>query len=101
MKLPPLFSLGFHYSRWESTSAKKIMDYNDKFEEHGFPVDVFWMDIAHTLDNMYFTFNPTSFNPTDLEEMRNLINVSDRRLVVITDPHIKKSSNNHVFSIGY
>lgn len=59
MKLPPLFSLGFHYSRWEKTSAKQIINYNDKFEEHGFPLDVLWMDIGHTLDNMYFIFNPT------------------------------------------
>lgn len=27
--LPPLFSLGFHYSRWEETSAQKIIHYND------------------------------------------------------------------------
>lgn len=87
--LPPIWSLGFHYSRWEQTSARKIMDYNDKFEEHGFPVDVFWMDLGHTEDNMYFTFNRQHFNSTDLEDMSNLINVSDRRLVAITDPHIK------------
>lgn len=33
--------------------------------------------------------------------MRDLINVSDRRMVVITDPHIKKSSNNRVFNEGF
>jgi alpha 1,3-glucosidase len=30
--LPPLFSLGFHYSRWEDTSAQKVRQYNEKFE---------------------------------------------------------------------
>ena len=48
------------------------------------------MDIGHTNDNMYFTFNPFLFNDDDLEAMRTVINISDRRLVVITDPHIKK-----------
>lgn len=48
------------------------------------------MDIGHTNNNMYFTFNPILFNDEDLEAMRTVINISDRRLVVITDPHIKK-----------
>ena len=99
--LPPLFSLGFHYSRWETTSAYRIMEYNMQFEENGFPVDVFWMDIGHTLQNMYFTFNPTWFNDIDLEDMRDMINVSDRRLVVITDPHIKESDENRVYNKGF
>jgi hypothetical protein len=33
--------------------------------------------------------------------MNDLINVSDRRLVVITDPHIKKNQFYHVFMNGY
>lgn len=49
--LPPLFSLGFHYSRWETTSARRLIDYNEKFEENGFPLDVLWMDLGHTQDN--------------------------------------------------
>jgi alpha-glucosidase (family GH31 glycosyl hydrolase) len=96
--LPPLFSLGFHYSRWESTSAQKILQYNEQFEESGFPLDVLWMDIGHTLENMYFTFNPIWFNDVDLGEMRNQISLSDRRLVVITDPHIKQTERNRVYT---
>jgi mannosyl-oligosaccharide alpha-1,3-glucosidase len=30
--LPPFFSLGFHYSKWEDTSAARIIEYNEKFE---------------------------------------------------------------------
>lgn len=48
--IPPLFSLGFHYSKWEKTTARKVMTYNDKFEENGFPLDVLWLDIGHTND---------------------------------------------------
>ena len=32
MKLPPFYSLGFHYSKWEETSALKLIDYDLKFE---------------------------------------------------------------------
>jgi alpha 1,3-glucosidase len=87
--LPPLFSLGFHYSRWEKTSARHVLNYNDKFEEHGFPVDVFWIDIGYSFENQYFMFHPLYFNQSDLASLRNAISVSDRRLVIITDPHIK------------
>lgn len=48
--LPPLFSLGFHYSKWEKTTARKVMTYNDQFEANGFPLDVLWLDIGHTND---------------------------------------------------
>ncbi len=52
--LPPIFSLGFHYSKWEETSAARIIDLNEKFEAYGFPLDVLWMDIGHTFENKYF-----------------------------------------------
>lgn len=87
--LPPLFSLGFHYSKWEDTSAARIIEYNEKFEANGFPLDVLWMDIGYTMDNKYFQFHPFYFNENDLTLMKSVINISDRRLVVITDPHIK------------
>ena len=96
--LPPLFSLGFHYSRWEKTSARKIIEYNDKFEENGFPLDVLWLDIGHTQENMYFTFDPTFFDKDDLKELRDSISMSDRRIVVITDPHIKMTDLNPVYA---
>ena len=35
-----------------------------------------------------------------MEEMRDIINVSDRRLVVITDPHIKANDNYRVYKNG-
>lgn len=62
---------------------------NQKFEEAKIPVDVLWMDLPYTNDRQYFTFNPNTFNKEDLEQMKKEISFSDRRLVVITDPHIK------------
>ena len=87
--LPPFYSIGFHYSKWEETSAKHIMDLNKDFEQHGFPLDVLWMDIGSTDDNKYFTFNPENFPENQLIQMHRQIEQSERRLVVITDPHIK------------
>jgi alpha 1,3-glucosidase len=56
--LPPYFSLGFHYSKWtDSISVPMVIDWNQGFETAKIPVDVFWLDIAHSEGNMYFTFS--------------------------------------------
>ena len=47
--LPPAYSLGFHFSKWDPDStAEKVIERNSRFTEHGFPVDVLWLDIDHT-----------------------------------------------------
>ncbi len=68
--MPPLFSLGFHYSKWEKeTSARRNVEYNEKFEKNNIPLDVLWMDIPYTNDVKYFTFNPKTFKHEDHVEM--------------------------------
>lgn len=58
------------------------------------------MDIGHTNDNMYFTFDPINFSQVDVEAMKTVINISDRKLVVITDPHIKVLKTYFVYANG-
>ena len=53
------------------------------------------MDIPYTDNNKYFTFNPDTFNQTDLENMKGTIAFSERRLVAIIDPHIKVDPDNY------
>ncbi|CDW88484.1 neutral alpha-glucosidase ab [Stylonychia lemnae] len=99
--LPPLYTLGFHYSKWEQeSSAKRISYINDQFEEAEIPLDVLWMDLPHTDDVRYFLFNQRSFTDDDVIRMSKLIHQSERRLVLITDPHIKKDQNYFVYIKG-
>ena len=67
--LPPAFSLGFHYSKWEDTSSKLMIERNKEFTAKEFQVDVFWLDIGHTLDKMYFHFNEKKFPPDGIQKM--------------------------------
>lgn len=56
--LPPIFSLGFHYCKWEDkTSAARMMEWNTRFSQANIPVDVFWMDIPYTDNVKYFAFS--------------------------------------------
>ena len=43
--LPPINTLGFHFSKYDRVSADIIMDRNRRFTEDEFPVDVLVMDI--------------------------------------------------------
>ena len=56
-KLPPYFSLGFHYSKWEPLSTDKMISLMGQFHSNSMPVDVYWMDIDYTKDNKYFEFD--------------------------------------------
>ncbi len=77
-----------------------MLEWNRRFEENSFPVDVFWMDIPHTNGNRYFTFDQQKFRTEKTSELVRTIEQSKRKLVVITDPHIKQDNNYHVFRDG-
>ena len=72
------------------------MEYNENFENHGIPLDVIWSDLPYTDNNEYFKFSRAKFPTNLLERMKLTIDMSRRKLVVITDPHI---SNSDTFSV--
>ncbi|XP_048830317.1 neutral alpha-glucosidase C isoform X1 [Brienomyrus brachyistius] len=85
--MPPLFSLGYHQCRWNYENEADVKEVDAGFDSHAIPYDVMWLDIEHTNEKRYFTWDPRRFpNPICLQrhlEERN------RKLVVISDPHIK------------
>ena len=60
--LPPINSLGFHFSKWAEISSTTITNWDRDFTSYKFPVDVFWMDIPHTANFKYFIYNTIKFN---------------------------------------
>jgi mannosyl-oligosaccharide alpha-1,3-glucosidase len=59
--MPPYYSLGFHFSKWDSTSALAIIKRDNDFLKYKVPVDVIWMDIGHTWEKQYFSFDRGNF----------------------------------------
>lgn len=59
--LPPYYSLGFHYSKWEKISTERLHELTDEFTRNEMPYDVLWLDIEHTKDKMYFAFDEDRF----------------------------------------
>lgn len=95
--LPPIEYLGFHFSKWAEVSTKIMTERDDDFESKGFPVDVYWMDIQHAENYKYFQFDHRKFPQDKLALMNQQIENRKRRMVVITDPHIKAVNDNFVY----
>lgn len=95
-QLPPIFSIAYHQCRWNYNDEEDVKNVNAGFEEHQLPMDVMWLDIEHTNDKRYFTWDSLKFpNP---EQMTNHLSSFGRKLVTIVDPHIKIDTNYHIYS---
>lgn len=89
--LPPIFSLGYHQSRWNYNDQDDVDAVNRGFDEHDIPMDVMWLDIEYTDNKKYFTWDPYKFS--DPIAMQHNLTARGRKLVAIIDPHIKRDSN--------
>ena len=89
--LPPLWVFGYHQCRWGYKDCNDVMNVQKKFNELDIPIDCFWLDIEHTDNKRYFTWDPINFkNSKDFLE--NIYN-EHRYFVTIIDPHIKDDDN--------
>ncbi|CAB3401024.1 unnamed protein product [Caenorhabditis bovis] len=93
--LPPLFSLGYHQSRWNYKDQKDVKEVHEGFIMNEIPLDVLWLDIEHTDQKAYFTWDKDNFAKP--EEMVKELADKNRKLVTIVDPHIKKDSKYHIY----
>lgn len=89
--LPPYFSLGYHQCRWNYNDQDDVSMVSAGFDTYDIPMDVMWLDIEHTDNKKYFTWDPFKFSkPIDMQH--NLTAVG-RKLIVIVDPHIKRDAS--------
>jgi mannosyl-oligosaccharide alpha-1,3-glucosidase len=93
-QLPPQFSIASHQCRWNYVTDEDVKDVDRKFDKHGIPYDVIWLDIEYTDNKKYFTWDPLTFK--EPIAMQKQLDAHDRKLVVIIDPHIKSEGGYHV-----
>lgn len=85
--LPPLWSLGYHQSRWGYGSAAEVEELVAEFRERRLPLDVLHLDIDHMRGHRVFTWDPGRFPEPGalLEKLRG----QGVRVVTIVDPGVK------------
>ena len=104
--LPPVHTLGFHFSKYAPASSDIIRQRNADFTKYEFPVDVLWMDIQWAdqqgaVDGYeYFRFNPQNFTTEGIAAMNQEVEDSKRHMTVILDPHIKVDDSYFVYHDG-
>ncbi|XP_074025616.1 neutral alpha-glucosidase C [Leptinotarsa decemlineata] len=94
--LPQLWTLGYHQCRWSYYTQEQVKEVVALMDTHNFPMDAIWLDIDHTDGKRYFTWNPQNFS--DPEEMQRNLSSTNRKLVTISDPHIKVDMNYSVYA---
>lgn len=88
---PQTFALGYHQCRWNYLSDSDVLNVQAKFDEEDIPMDVMWLDIEYSRDHMYGVWEELNFpNP---EAMIDGLDANGRKLVIIIDPHLKRTSS--------
>lgn len=98
--LPAIHNLGFHYCKYEETTAEMMIERNQQFTHYGFPVDVLWTDLYYTQDMEYFVFNRDTWPIWQVQMLEAELENSKRRFVTINDPHIAARSDYFVYEEG-
>ncbi|MBN2353855.1 MAG: DUF5110 domain-containing protein [Spirochaetales bacterium] len=98
-RLPPLWALGHHHSRWEANeSADRLGGIARGFRERGIPLDALHVDIGAMRGYRCFTWDPERFPDPD----GFLSGLRERRIhpVLITDPGLKADEEWDVYREG-
>ncbi|OHT00915.1 Neutral alpha-glucosidase AB [Tritrichomonas foetus] len=93
--LPQIFSLGFHQSRWSYMNTKEVRLVQKHLDINMIPHDSIWLDIDHTDNKKYFTFDPKNFK--DVRKLAKDLAKNNRYLVAIVDPHLKVERDYQVY----
>ncbi len=91
--MPPLWAFGYHHCRWGFKNDEDINEVISNFDKFKIPFDCFWLDIDHTEDKKYFTWDKKNFGK--IKEFLTKIKEKNRFFVTIIDPHIKKDEENY------
>lgn len=95
MTLPPLWSLGYHQSRWHAYHQDAVEQVGRQHRELDVPCDALWLDIEYMDGYRVFTWNPESF--PDPEGMLGRLREQGFRVITIIDPGIKHEPGYAVF----
>ncbi len=85
--LPPLWTLGYHQSRWTYTPQARVQQVALQFRQNNLPADGMWLDIDYMNGFRDFTWDPTNF--ADPAGMIATLANNGFKLTTIVDPGVK------------
>lgn len=88
--LPADWSIAYHQCRWNYVSSDDVRTVAKRFDEADMPVDVLWLDIEYSEEHKYFIWDQKNF-PDPVDMIKDVAEV-ERKMVIIIDPHLKRTS---------
>jgi alpha-glucosidase len=96
--LPPLWSLGYHQSKWSYFPEERVYELAKTFREKNIPCDSIHLDIDYMDNYKIFSFNEERFpNP---KEMFTKLNEMGFKMIAIVDPGVKMESGYPIYEHG-
>ncbi len=96
--LPPLWSLGYHQSRWGYCSQEDILEVLEGFLRQDMPLSAIHLDIDYMRGYRVFTVDKTRFS--DLKSLAQRLAAVGVKLVCILDPGVKRDAHYAVYQEG-
>ncbi len=96
--LPPIWSLGYHQSRWSYKTQKEVYRIVQKAKEHNIPLDAIYLDIHYMDKYKIFTWNQKRF--PDIKKLIENLKKSGIKLVTIIDPGVAIDSHYEIYQEG-
>ncbi|KAJ1019567.1 hypothetical protein NDA18_006045 [Ustilago nuda] len=94
--LPQYFAIGYHQCRWNYLTDSDVKDVSQRFDDEDIPMDVMWLDIEYSKDHMYGVWDEKAFK--EPEGMVKALDDKGRKLVIIIDPHLKRTRDYWLYS---
>lgn len=98
MELPPLWSLGFHQSKYSYYPETKVLAIAQEFRQQQIPCDVIHLDIDYMDGYRIFTWDQTRF--PDPQQMIADLHRAGFKVITIVDPGIKVDYEYSIFTEG-
>jgi alpha-glucosidase len=96
--LPPLWSLGYHQSRWGYKTAEEIRQVASGFREHNLPLSAIHLDIDYMHGYRVFSVDDQRF--PNLRELTAELGAQGIHLVAILDPGVKRDPEYPLYQDG-
>lgn len=98
--LPPLWSLGYHQSRWGYGGTDDLLALDAKFNKYEIPCDSLWLDLDYMDGFRIFQTSDEMFPGGPMGTAEKL-RESGRRIVPILDPGVKYEPGYRVYDDGH
>jgi alpha-glucosidase len=96
--MPPLWSLGYHQSRWSYSTEGRVLEIAHEFRKRQIPCDALYLDIDYMDGFRCFTFHKENF--ANAKAMMHTLQEQGFKTVVIIDPGIKVDNSYFVYKEG-